>query len=193
MFQFRNHNSRHNITRLLVWLGAILLSPQAFAANHFVRAGATGTGSGADWTNACTGFTGSCAVASLVRGDTYYVATGTYSTSTFSTATSGTLVITIKGATVADHGTDTGWSSAFSVDHLTDGGTQATFSGVPITFSTSHWVFDGNTSTTLWDQTCADYGFAFSTNDSNVIFGTGVGSTFTDFTVRNTCGNAVTT
>ena len=78
------------------------------ASNHYVRAGATGDGSGSDWINACPDFTGSCAVSSLVRGDTYYVAAGTYGSRTFNTAESGTLVITIKGATASDPGTDTG-------------------------------------------------------------------------------------
>src|SRR5690242_20637237 len=98
-------------------LGVILLfSPNADAASHYVRSGASGNGSGSDWANACTDFTGACAVASLVRGDTYYVGTGSYAGRTFNTPASGTLVITIKGATGADHGTSTGWSSAYGVD-----------------------------------------------------------------------------
>src|SRR5690242_6729684 len=106
----------------------------ASAANHFVRAGATGTGSGADWTNACADFSGSCAVSSLVRGDTYYVAAGTYASHTWNRAASGTSVITIKRATAADHGTDTGWSSTFDA--------QVTW-GYNQQFTTGFWVFDG--------------------------------------------------
>src|SRR3954471_15661072 len=79
----------------------------------YVRAGATGTGTGADWTNACTDFTGSCAT--LVRGNTYYFAGGTYGSRTFSPTVSGTSTVVIKGATVADHGGAVGWSSAFAV------------------------------------------------------------------------------
>src|SRR5262245_52847243 len=82
---------------------AIAADGAAWAANHYVRSSATGVGNGSDWTNACTDFTGSCAVSNLVRGDTYYVATGTYGSRTFNTPTSGTLTITIKGATAADH------------------------------------------------------------------------------------------
>jgi hypothetical protein len=50
----------------------IALPTMASAANHYVRAGASGNGSGADWTNAYTDLPGS-----LTRGDTYYVAAGT--------------------------------------------------------------------------------------------------------------------
>jgi hypothetical protein len=127
----------------------------ASAANHYVRAGASGTGTGADWTNACTDFAGSCAVSSLVRGDTYYVATGTYAGRIFNTAVSGTSVITIKGATAADHGTDTGWSAAYGVDvtqaHFTFGlGTYG------LAIMTSYFVFDGNTGS---GTTASSYGF----------------------------------
>lgn len=128
------------------------------AANWHVRAGATGTADGSDWTNACTDFSGSCAVASLVRGDTYYVATGTYAALTLSKAESGTSVITIKGATVADHGTDTGWQATYSVSSA-DGGAQAQFSfsgDRVISFTTSYWTFDGNVGS---GNTSSAYGF----------------------------------
>jgi hypothetical protein len=108
-----------------------------WAGDHYIRAGATGSGSGSDWVNACPGFTASCAPSSMVRGDTYYVADGTYTPATFSTAPSSTRVITIKKATSAEHGTDTGWSSAYG-----DG--VATFTkGLDI--ASSYWVIDGVT------------------------------------------------
>src|SRR5205807_5270977 len=75
---------------------------------HFVRAGATGNGSGSDWTNAYRDLP-----AGLVRGDTYYVAAGNYGSHTFNDSVSGTSVITIQRATVADHGTEVGWSSSY--------------------------------------------------------------------------------
>src|SRR5687768_17254029 len=50
----------------------------ALAADRYVRQGATGSGNGSDWTNAYTSLP-----ASLVRGDTYYVADGTYAGYTF--------------------------------------------------------------------------------------------------------------
>src|SRR5690348_11914306 len=91
----------------------ILVALPALGANHYIRAGATGNGSGTDWTNACSGFSGSCAISGLVRGDTYYVADGSYGSQTFDTANSGSSVITIIKATVANHGTATGWSDTF--------------------------------------------------------------------------------
>lgn len=148
------------ITCIILLMGSL----QAFAANHYVRSAASGTATGADWTNACTDFTGSCAVASLVRGDTYYVGTGTYAGRTFNTADSSTSIITIKGATVADHGTVTGWSNAFSVSSA-DGGSQALWSGT-LTFRSDYWVWDGTvgagTTVNPADITPTDYGFRWS-------------------------------
>jgi hypothetical protein len=112
---------------LTVSLNVLLGVTLASAANHYVRAGASGNGS--DWTNA----SGSLP-ASLTRGDVYYVAEGSYGGYTFSGSGSGT--ITIKKATPADHGTDTGWQDSYG-----DG--VAAFS--PITFSGSNYVFDGQT------------------------------------------------
>jgi hypothetical protein len=139
----------------------LFITSVASAANHYVRSGATGSASGADWTNACADFTGVCAVGSLVRGDTYYVAGGNYAGRTFSTAVSGTSVITIKGATVADHGTATGWQNSYSVS-TTDGGAPANWTGM-ITFTSSFWTFDGSVGPT-WDLTPSHYGFSFGTS-----------------------------
>ncbi len=59
----------------------------------------------------------------MVRGAYYLVADGSYAGKTFSQATSGTTLITVRKATTTDHGTETGWSSAFG-----DG--QAAWTGV---------------------------------------------------------------
>lgn len=126
--------SKKQLLSVSLYLFLLLLALPAVAANHYVRQGATGSGSGSDWINACTGFSGSCAVSSMVRGDTYYVAAGTYTSQTWNQAASGSLIITIKKATVADHGTDTGWNSAYAA--------QATFTERNV-FSTPYWVFDG--------------------------------------------------
>lgn len=120
-----------------VWLliTFLLLAANGFAANHYVREG--GSGNGSDWTNACASLTGSCA---LVRGDTYFVATGSYGGLSIGTPVSGTTPITIKGATAADHGTDVGWSNSLGVDV-----TQATFSSIALANNTGYVVIDGNT------------------------------------------------
>lgn len=100
------------------------------AANHYVRAGATGSNNGIDWTNAYTSLP-----STLTRGDTYYIADGNYPRYTFNTPASGGVLITIKKATVGDHGTSTGWSDAF-------GSGQAILKD-QIRFTTNDWAFDG--------------------------------------------------
>lgn len=99
----------------------------------YVRAGASGTGSGDDWTNAYTSIPGT-----KVRDTTYWIADGSYSSpGTLSTAASSTSLIRIKKATASFHGTETGWDAAYG-----DG--VATFSG-GIEFTTDYWHFDGTT------------------------------------------------
>lgn len=117
---------------LLTLLFLVFMLGSAFAANHYVTQNGSGTKSGADWSNACAGFSGNCAGGSLVRGDTYYVASGSYGNVTFS-AGSGTSVVTIMGVTATNHGTDTGWSSS-NVG-------QAVFTGA--TINTGYFTFDG--------------------------------------------------
>lgn len=78
------------------------------AATYHVRAGAAGSGSGADWINAYASLP-----ATLSRGSTYYVATGTYGGYTFNTAESGVSMVVVKKATPADHGSNTGWNDGY--------------------------------------------------------------------------------
>jgi hypothetical protein len=85
--------------------------PSLFAAaNHFILAGATGTGSGSDWTNAYTAIP-----ATLVRGDTYYIGGGSYGSHDFKSLSGTTYVYLVK-ATGSAHGTDTGWQSAYGTN-----------------------------------------------------------------------------
>lgn len=121
----------------------------AMAANHFVRSGAAGNNSGSDWTNAWTTLP-----STLTRGDTYYVADGSYGSYTFKTAASGSTRIYIKKAIASDHGTDTGWLSSYG-----DG--QAIFTAT-IYFNTSYWTFDGQTGSGK-----AGYGFKIITSGAN--------------------------
>ncbi len=119
---------------LVLLLSLLAIPGVSLAANHFVRAGATGLGNGSDWNNAFTALP-----ATLIRSDTYYIADGSYSSYVFDDAASGTAVITIKKATIANHGTDIGWNNTFG-----DG--QAVFSP-DIEFKTSNWLIDGQTRT----------------------------------------------
>jgi hypothetical protein len=140
---------------LLISLGLLVVAFAApsFAANHYIRSG-NGNGSGSDWTNTCNDFTGSCAVSALVRGDTYYVAAGTYAGVNFNTAASGNTLITIKKATVADHGTTTGWNDIFANG-------PAAFSD-QVNFGTSNWLMDGQTGGGPGSLTTWTTGFGFS-------------------------------
>src|SRR5262245_40996904 len=107
----------------------ILIPHIVLSANHYVRSGATGNGAGTDWANAYPSLP-----ASLVRGDTYYIADGQYPGYTFDDAASGSLVISIIKATPGNHGTEAGWLASYG-----DG--QASWG--PINFNSSYWVFDG--------------------------------------------------
>lgn len=99
-----------------------------------IRQGATGSDNGVDWTNAYPSWAAYVS-AGITRSDEPYVAGGTYAEEmACATATSGTTVITVKKATVSDHGTDTGWSAGYA--------TQATFSG-GLDIDTSYWEIDG--------------------------------------------------
>src|SRR5574337_727949 len=97
---------------LFVVFTTFLFPAFSWAAAHYIRQGASGTAC-SDWgANACNALP-----STLVRGDIYYIAGGSYSGRTFSTPESGTALITIKGATIADHGTDVGWSDGYSVQN----------------------------------------------------------------------------
>ncbi len=109
---------------------AALIPGLANAANQYVRPGATGNNDGTDWANAYNKLP-----STLKRGDTYYLAGGSYGSHTFNDAVSSTTAITVKKATVADHGVATGWQDTY-------GTTQAVFGG--LSFNTSNYVFDGN-------------------------------------------------
>lgn len=121
--------------RMLLVLSLFAIPSLSLAANHYVRAGATGLADGSDWSNAFTALP-----ATLIRGDTYYIADGNHPSYSFSTPVSGTALITIKKATISDHGTGIGWNNTF-------GASQAVFAN-EIQFTTSNWVFDGQTRTT---------------------------------------------
>ena len=155
---------------------------QAQSTVRYVRDGATGSGSGADWNNACDDFTGSCAVGSLIRGGTYYVADGAYAARTWNRASSGTSTITIKKATVADHGDNAGWNDAYG-----DG--QAVFTGANVV-NTHYWVFDGQVGD--YRNGIQSYGFKFDFNEGQMaVTNLGNYNTFRyiDFDGISTTGN----
>ncbi len=132
------------VFRLTAWLVAacVSLSFVANAQTYHVRAGATGSNNGSDWNNAFPTLPNT-----LVRGATYYVATGTYGSYTFNTPVSGTTLITIKKATVADHGSNVGWQDSYGT-----GTAQWSRWG----FTTKHYLLDGQTRNSDWR---GGYGF----------------------------------
>lgn len=119
-----------------------LMPGLAQAQTYYVRAGASGSNNGSDWTNAFSSWP-----RNLVRGATYYVAAGSYGSLYLDAA--GTSTITFKNATNADHGTNTGWSSSYAG--------QAVFS--TIHFVTGHYTLDGQTRNESNWQDVASYGF----------------------------------
>ncbi len=111
-------------------LSSGLLSSATAQTIRYVRAGAAGSNNGLDWANAYSSLP-----STLLRGATYYVADGNYNGYNFNTAASGTTLITIKKATIAEHGTETGWQSVYGDGVALFGGT--------VSFSAGYCIFDG--------------------------------------------------
>ena len=136
---------------LLPLVGLLLLGSLSHAATHYVRAGASGSGS--DWANAYGALP-----ASLVRGDTYYVAAGSYPGYSFNTPASGASYITVKKATAADHGTATGWNAAYGTGVATFGSISCaasyiTFDGVTGADTSGHGfeIYNPTANAALWN------------------------------------------
>jgi hypothetical protein len=115
-------------------LFAICACPSADAASHYISSQATGSGTGADWSDAWRTFSS----ATWTRGDTYYVASGNYSEDvTISKPENGTQWIYLKKATAGAHGTDSGWDPSY-------GSGQAVVNGT-LSVSNSYVDVDGMT------------------------------------------------
>jgi hypothetical protein len=116
---------------ILIILLCVFNVEMAFAANHYIRAGATGNNSGINWTNAWTAIP-----INLVRGDTYYIASGDYGYGEiiFNDQESGASYIYLKKATAMDHGTEEGWNDVY--------GSGTAYFG-SLRFRRSYYAFDG--------------------------------------------------
>lgn len=89
----------------------LVISLECSAASRYIRAGASGAGNGSSWADAWATF-GSV---SWVRGDTYYVAAGTYNENvSVSSSLSGSLWVMVKRANESDNSGDAGWISSYS-------------------------------------------------------------------------------
>jgi len=125
------------------------------AATKYIRSGANG--SGTSWADAYGSFKTAGlndSASQSVRGNIYYIADGSYGGVEFRNAENGSEYITIKKATIEDHGTDIGWENSYG-----DG--QALFGN--LTFSSAYWIFDGQTRSD-WK---AGYGFKATNNSIN--------------------------
>src|SRR5690348_14113000 len=125
-------------------IAVLVLAGCAFAACHVVNPANVTNGTGANWTDAAGGAFNTIP-ATLVRGDTYYLADGIYPIYVFTTADSTTTVITIKKAIASDHCADTGWNTG------TMGSGQAVFTpsgasnfGVGFRVRSDYFTLDGN-------------------------------------------------
>ncbi len=126
-------------------------------ADKYVRDGGTSSAC-TSWSDACDQLTTAEGV--VGRDEIIWVADGTYTGATLNVANSGTSLITVKKATIASHGTETGWDNAYG-----DG--QAEFTS-GFVFGSDYWVIDGvHRNTSNWSQK-GGYGFAarsFTAND----------------------------
>ncbi len=126
------------------------------AAAVYCAPAATGTGTGADWNNACDFDT-----VTPARGNTYVIAGGSYSNKTYGAALDGTTVITIRKASSLEPYRDdliAGWSSSYET-------TQAVFTGT-IVFNAGYYTIDGVTPSTGHWQT-SGYGIKFQAWNAN--------------------------
>ena len=131
-----------------------------FAANHYIRDGASGAADGSNWIDAWDNLP-----ATFTRGDTYWIADGIYEVASdkrFNTANSGTDTITIKKAVDgAQNGDDDAnwvstWGDGQAVFRYTTGdGKQLWW------IATDYWIFDGQVGggPNDWDGSEIPYGF----------------------------------
>lgn len=143
----------------------ILLSQSLSAQTlRYLRQGASGANNGTSWTDAWV--SASTAEGSTARNSIIYVADGSYSgTVTCDTANSSTQTIEWRKATASDHGTETGWDSAYG-----DG--QATFSSFIL--GSDYWIINGVTrNESDWDDGNS-YGFRITEITASTAFTAGV-------------------
>ncbi len=139
----------------------------------YVRAGSAGNGS--DWANALNALP-----ATLVRGNTYYIGAGSYAGATLSTPDSGTTFITIKKATVAEHGSNNGWVDTYA--------SQATWTS-GFTVKSSYWKLDGSIGSLSTNP--ADYGFTFAQLSGVFVVGNTVGPSYSNIQISHIASKAV--
>lgn len=111
--------------------------------NHYIRAGATGSADGTSWANAWP----TLGAATWIRGDTYFLAGGTYNETAsvyIHPATSGTSTVAIKKANAADNAGDAGWDASYARDVATINGPSGSIFPV-LEFANGYITIDGVT------------------------------------------------
>lgn len=145
---------KKSLFSLILFVILLVIAPCVHSASHYVRSGASGAATGADWTNAWTTLP-----SPLIRGDTYYIADGDYEAYTFNDPEVSTQVITVKKAIEADHGTATDWQSSYG-----DG--QAIFSG-SLYINTSYYTISGSKK----DSMTSGHGLVISLSTADGTYG----------------------
>jgi len=101
------------IKKLFLILAILFIAVPSFAANHYINAACSSGCDGTTWAKGWATF----GDVTWTRGDTYYVAGGTYNESPIITkAESGASWIIIKKANAADNGGDPGWNASYASD-----------------------------------------------------------------------------
>jgi len=94
------------IIKSLLVIAILCLSTASYASDFHVRKGATGLKNGLNWNDAWDDIN---SISGIGSGDTVYLAAGNY-TGSYTANSSGW---TLKRATTSEHGSATGWSSAY--------------------------------------------------------------------------------
>jgi len=127
-------NNKKLIFLAILFFGIFGMAKSSLAANHYINAACSSACDGTTWAKGWATF----GAATWTRGDTYYVAGGTYNENLniYKTA-SGSTWIYIKKANAADNSGDAGWNASFaSAQAVINGG---------LGFSSSYMSLDGVT------------------------------------------------
>jgi hypothetical protein len=136
----------YHFKKIILFSILLGLSQVSWAANFYVRNGASGSNNGSDWTNAWSDMS-KISYSSINPGDTIYFAVGTYGGLRINKSGTSGNPITFKRATVASHGADTGWSASYDGRVIIDGGIE-----VGITIDAHYITIDGATRYGIWSR-----------------------------------------
>jgi len=133
-----------------------------WGACHVVRQGGAGRADGSDWNNALPDLP-----RSLIRGDVYFVATGTYGAHHFSDPDDGKKVIEVRAVALNDHCTNVGWNPSYLGQSIFRA--PAKNVGNILSFSTDYYIVNGAYRSTTTGQPYTDWkaGYGFKVDNSS--------------------------